>query len=109
MAETDTIKLKTKFLNEIRLVGMLRPVEQLLVKLALNKTVGGLFTKIAPNNYQYSKDIIINYSPLNGDINKKIMRNLHKIFLSHLLRLIFKKGKPWLALNLFLQMQKGKA
>ena len=61
------------------------------------------------NNYQYSKDIIINYSPLSSDINKRIMRNLHKIFLSHLLRLIFKKGKPGVALNLFLQMQNEKS
>ena len=35
---------------------MLRPVENVLVDLALNKTVGNVFTKIAPNNYQYSKN-----------------------------------------------------
>ena len=35
---------------------MLRSVENVLVDLALNKTVGNVFTKIAPNNYQYSKN-----------------------------------------------------
>ena len=58
MAEPNSLKLKTKFLNKIRMIGMLRPIENVLVDLALNKTVGSVFTKIAPNNYQYSKDSI---------------------------------------------------
>ena len=58
MAKPDSMKLKTKFLNKIRMIGMLRPVEKVLVNLAFNKTVGTLFTKIAPNNYQYPKNSI---------------------------------------------------
>ncbi len=49
------MKLRTKILNKLRYVGMLSPVESLLVRLALNKTVGNVFAKIAPNNYQYPK------------------------------------------------------
>lgn len=52
------MKLKTKFLNQLRTVGKLRPVERLLVPLALNHTVGSFFAKAAPNNYQYPKNTI---------------------------------------------------
>lgn len=58
MAEPDSIRLKTRLFNKLRLIGLLRPVENVLVDLALNKTVGNLFTKIAPNNYQYPKNTI---------------------------------------------------
>ncbi len=55
------------------------------------------------NNYQYSKDILLNYSPLHPQINRKILFNLKKNFLKHLLRLTFKKFKPGLALSLLVQ------
>ena len=58
MAEPNSIKLKTKFLNKIRMIGMVRPVENVLVGLSLNKTIGNIFTKIAPNNYQYPQPTI---------------------------------------------------
>lgn len=37
---------------------MFRPVEDILVNLSLNKRVGSIFAKIAPNNYQYRKDTV---------------------------------------------------
>jgi len=58
MAGPHSIKLKTRLLNKLRLIGMLRPLENVLVGLTLNKTVGNVFAKIAPNNYQYAKNTI---------------------------------------------------
>jgi len=58
MALSDSTKLKTRLLNNLRLVGKLRPVENVLVDLSLSKTFGNVFTKIAPNNYQYAKNTI---------------------------------------------------
>lgn len=58
MAETEQIKLKTKLLNKFRLIGMIRSVENILADLALKPSVGSLFAKIAPNNYQYPKPSI---------------------------------------------------
>lgn len=58
MAPPDPISTKTKFLNSIRRLGMFRPVEDVLVGLALNKTVGSVFARIAPNNYQYPRSTI---------------------------------------------------
>jgi len=52
------MKHKTKFLNEIRKVGMLPPVERALARLAQEKIVGSVFGRIAPNNYQYAKNSI---------------------------------------------------
>ncbi|MFN0277452.1 MAG: FkbM family methyltransferase [Pyrinomonadaceae bacterium] len=52
------MKLKTKFLNTLRAVGKVQPVEHVLVNLALNKTIGNFFAKAAPNNYQYPKNSI---------------------------------------------------
>ena len=52
------MKLKTKFLNQLRTLGKLSPVERVLVPLALNKAVGKFFAKVAPNNYQYPKNTI---------------------------------------------------
>lgn len=58
------------------------------------------------NNYNYSRDIINNYSPLTKRENNRILYNLKKIFFSHLLRLAFKKHRPWLALSLFFKSKK---
>lgn len=58
------------------------------------------------NNYQYSRDIIVNYSPLSIDQNKAIIINLKKNFLLHIYRLMFKKFRPGLALMLLLQINK---
>jgi hypothetical protein len=58
------------------------------------------------NNYQYSKDIIMNYSPLSSDQNKTILSNLKRNFLLHIYRLIFKRVRPGLALTLLLQINK---
>ena len=52
------MKLKTKFLNKLRTVGKLRAVERVLVTFALNRSVGNIFAKAAPNNYQYPKNTI---------------------------------------------------
>lgn len=58
------------------------------------------------NNYQFSKDIISNYSPLAVSENRIIRNNLKKIFFSHIFRLIFKKVKPGVALKLLIQFAK---
>ena len=50
-----SMRLKTKILDKFRMVGMLPPVEGVLVWLAFNKTAGNFFAKAAPNNYQYPK------------------------------------------------------
>src|SRR4051812_22460634 len=60
MVAQDPIKLKTKVLNTFRKVGMLPPIENVLASLALNRTVGRVFAKIAPNNYQYPSPTIRN-------------------------------------------------
>ena len=52
------MKFKTRFLNKLRTVGMLPPVERLLVNLALNNAAGSYFAKAAANNYQYPKNTI---------------------------------------------------
>jgi FkbM family methyltransferase len=52
------MKLKTKILNRIRTIGLLSPVESALVPLALSKTVGKVFAKIAPNNDQFPRNTI---------------------------------------------------
>lgn len=49
-------KFKTRFFNKIRKVGLLRPVEDILVRLSQNKSVGSFFAKMAPNNDQYSRN-----------------------------------------------------
>ena len=56
------------------------------------------------NNYQFNKDIILKYSPLTKAENEKILYNQKKIFFKNLFKLCFKKGKPFLALHLLLQM-----
>lgn len=50
------MKLKTKLLNIARMPGRLSPVEYALAYLAQMESVGGVFAKIAPNNYQYPKN-----------------------------------------------------
>lgn len=50
------MKLKTRLLNMARLPGRLPPVEYALAYLAQMESVGGVFAKIAPNNYQYPKN-----------------------------------------------------
>jgi glycosyltransferase involved in cell wall biosynthesis len=52
------------------------------------------------NNYHYTKDIILKHSPLTEEVNRKILFNLKKNFLRHIFRLVFKKGKPTLAVSL---------
>jgi glycosyltransferase involved in cell wall biosynthesis len=58
------------------------------------------------NNYRYTKDIILHYSPLESADNKKMLGNQKKIFLKNLYRLAIIKGKPLIALRLFLEILK---
>jgi glycosyltransferase involved in cell wall biosynthesis len=51
-------------------------------------------------NYDYSIDIIDNYSPLSNKENKTIKYHLRKNFIKHLMRIIFLKRKPKIALSL---------
>lgn len=50
------MKLKTKILNMMRVPGRFPPVERILVYLAQLGSVGVVFAKMAPNNYQYPKN-----------------------------------------------------
>lgn len=52
------------------------------------------------NNYNYSIDIIDNYSPLSFKENKTIKYHLKKNFIKHLLKLILIKRKPKIAYSL---------
>lgn len=47
---------KTRFLNQIRNIGKLPPVERMLVRLSERKLTNNLAVKLAPNNYQYLKN-----------------------------------------------------
>jgi glycosyltransferase involved in cell wall biosynthesis len=58
------------------------------------------------NNYLYSKDIVINYSPLTRNENKIILMNLRKIFISHITRIILRHGKIGTAFKLLWKLQK---
>lgn len=60
------------------------------------------------NNYLFNTDILIHYSPLKQQENKKILLNQKKIFYMNLLLLGIKKGKPGIAFNLFRQYLKDK-
>lgn len=59
------------------------------------------------NNYLYTKDIILHHSPLPEKVNRKILFNLRKNFLRHLLRLIFKKVRPGLVVKLVLCLRRA--
>jgi hypothetical protein len=48
------------------------------------------------NNYNYVRDILINYSPLTKEENKKLLFNYKKRFAYHILRLLI-KFKPAMA------------
>lgn len=52
------------------------------------------------NNFAYSKDIIVNHSPLEKTQNNRILFNLKKNFLRHIFRLTFIECKPRLAITL---------
>ncbi|MEJ7627559.1 MAG: glycosyltransferase family A protein [Ferruginibacter sp.] len=52
------------------------------------------------NNYMYTKDIILHYSPMSTRKNSRILRNLEKIFYLNLSRLATIKVKPAWALRL---------
>ncbi len=52
------------------------------------------------HNHNFIKDIITNHSPLSISKNKKILYNTKKIFYLNLLKVFFKKGKPFLALKI---------
>ena len=59
------------------------------------------------NNYESSKDIILKHSPLSRELNKKMLRNQQKIFFVNLIRLVFKKFKPFIAIKLFLKFNRN--
>lgn len=52
------------------------------------------------NNYRFNKDILKRYSPLDRSLNRKIQRNLSKIFFRNLVRIIVHKRKPLTGLQL---------
>ena len=56
-------------------------------------------------NYQFSKDIIGNYSPLTMRQNKKILFNLVKILTFNILSIIFIKFKPLVAYHLLIKLK----
>ena len=58
------------------------------------------------NNYEISKDIILKHSPLNKELNERMLRNQKKIFYVNLYRLFFKQIKPLTAIKLFLKMNR---
>lgn len=55
-------KFKTRFLNQLRKVAMLSPIEKLLVRQTQHKTPDNFFFKLAPNNNQYPKNTLRNCS-----------------------------------------------
>jgi glycosyltransferase involved in cell wall biosynthesis len=56
------------------------------------------------NNYFYSSDIILNYSPLSKVENKQILNNLKKNISLHFFKIIFLKFRPLLAFKLFIKL-----
>lgn len=55
------------------------------------------------NNYRFNADILDNYSPLEEALNRKIRFNLSKIFFRNMLRLTWKKRRPFAAVKLVRQ------
>jgi glycosyltransferase involved in cell wall biosynthesis len=60
------------------------------------------------NNWMYIFDLMKKYSPLQNQLNRKIVFNANKIFYRNLVRIVFKDLKPWTAISLLFTRLKVK-